>query len=112
MPRNKSAQVITLIPNKNDSNDDPVFFEKEKIYVGQILTYHGKRNSKSKWEVVAIRTKEKYVNNRGRASEKEVDIPFVRKFTDFVHFRAAGRGNYEFRLTYSYLKYSSIWRIS
>jgi hypothetical protein len=84
---------------------DPVFFPKDSISVGTRFGYHGALG-RSEWEVHKIVT---LLRDRGVHREEERDD--VRILKDVVHLRRTDGPLEMRRATFSYLRYSAIWRL-
>jgi hypothetical protein len=107
-----TADVVTLArKGRNMPEYDPIFFPKEAIDIGTLLTNYGKRDPGSKWKVTDIRTYVKkptgfyHLEKASEVKHLGDIITLVRVPSDpaFVSRREP---------TFGSLSYSAIWRLS
>lgn len=86
---------------------DKVFFRKTDVGLGTVLEYFGRHAPGSKWSITKIYTFEWH---NGQVRSKQID--YVSKLDDEIVLSNINGKAFDMHLTFGYLSYSSIWRIS
>lgn len=101
----KKSNVLRL---RRPEPADPIFFNKDDVTVGTRFRYHGALGH-GEWVVERIVT---FTRQRD-GDHVETDVQRIRVITDVLHLRKLHTTSGETRrATFTYLRYSAIWRIS
>ena len=110
MPRKAASktnpQTKETKKKKPPALPDSIFFIKEQIKIGTILTYYGRLNPQSSWRVDRIVSHK--LSPRGTWTPEPVKT--VRYLSDIVYLGLIGT-TFVRQGSFSHLSYSAIWRI-
>lgn len=112
--KSMTAKVVRLTHNVERtrvvSDVDPVFFRKEDITRGTLLTNYGRRDPRSTWRVADIRT----YTRTSKEYYQLVSTENVRHLSDIITLVRIPRDDAfisEREPTFGSLSYSAIWRL-
>jgi len=87
---------------------DDIFFHKTQLHVGTRLSYYGRNDSMSSWDIIEI--KSHFLGNTvGQYRIRKVEE--VRHLSDIVEVRNIHTGQRR-KMSFSYMSYSAIWRLA
>ena len=95
----------------NDHPEDSVFFTKRQIKLGTVLTYFGRLDPGSQWEVIRITTELATTKRDGRIIYRFRDVEVVEKLKDTVYLKRVGNYDEAKESSFANISYSAIWRI-
>lgn len=103
----KYKSHLRVVADNGSRVADPIFFRKEDVRKGTRLFYHG-ASGHGEWVVNVITTT---IRQDGQLHDIEVDD--VRVLSDVLTITRVRGGRPETRrVSFSYLRYSAIWRLT
>lgn len=87
--------------------NDEIFFHKDQVTIGIVLTYYGRLAPGSKWRVNSIHT---YAFDRKRKRYTRKPVGSVEHLSDDIQLVHDATGE-SHQVSFQYASYSAIWRL-